>query len=84
MVTLSVQKISVSQESVDALRKVVNAERKTSVYMCQLKETGNRSHNTEAELAVVWTELSFALQDLGVSKLAKCCYSNYSSKVNKP
>lgn len=62
------------KESIDALRKVVVAARKTSVYMRQLNETGTRSHQTEAELAVFWTELSFALQDLGVNKLAKRCY----------
>jgi hypothetical protein len=62
------------QESIDALRKVVIAARKTSVYMRQLQETNNRSHETEAELAVLWTELGFALQDLGVTKLAKRCY----------
>lgn len=62
------------KESIEALRKVVIAARKTSVYMRQLKETGKRSHETEAELAVFWTELSFALQDLGVDKLAKRCY----------
>jgi len=62
------------KESIEALRKVVIAARKTSVYMRQVQETGNRSHDTEAELAVLWTELSFALQDLGVDKLAKRCY----------
>ena len=62
------------KESIEALRKVVIAARKTSVYMRQVQETGNRSHKTEAELAVLWTELSFALQDLGVDKLAKRCY----------
>ncbi|MGZ8982474.1 MAG: hypothetical protein ACXW11_00800 [Methylotenera sp.] len=62
------------KESIEALRKVVIAARKTSVYMRQLQETGSRSHETEAELAVLWTELSFALQDLGVTKLAKRCY----------
>ncbi len=61
------------QESIDALRKVVIAARKTSVYMRQLQEAGKRSHETEAELAVLWTELGFALQDLGVTKLAKRC-----------
>jgi hypothetical protein len=42
--------------------------------MRQLQETGRRIHETEAELAVLWTELGFALQDLGVDKLAKRCY----------
>lgn len=62
------------QASIDALRKVVIAARKTSVYMRQLQETGKQSHETETELAVLWTELGFALEDLGVTKLAKRCY----------
>lgn len=62
------------KESVEALRKVVIAARRTSVYMRQLQETGHRTHEIEAELAVLWTELGFALQDLGVDKLAKRCY----------
>lgn len=61
------------KESIDALRKVVIAARRTSVYMRQLKEVGKRSHTIETELAVLWTELGFALQDLGVNKLAKRC-----------
>ncbi len=61
------------QESIDALRKVVIAARKTAVYMRQIKEVSKRSHSTEAELAVLWTELGFALQDLRVDKLAKRC-----------
>ncbi len=61
------------KESIDALRKVVKATRKTAVYMRQIKETGQKSHAVETELAELWTELGFALQDLGVTKLAKRC-----------
>lgn len=61
------------QESVKALRMVIIAAKKTSVYMRQLKETGKRHHDTESELSILWTELSFALEDLGISKLAKRC-----------
>jgi len=61
------------KESVEALRKVVIATRKTSVYMRQLKDTGKRSHQTESELSMLWTELGFALEDLGISKLSKRC-----------
>lgn len=61
------------QASIDALRKVVIAARKTAVYMRQRNETGQASHTTEAELAELWTALGFALQDLGVDKLAKRC-----------
>ena len=61
------------KESVRALRKVVIAARKTAVYMRQLNDTGSRSHQTEAEISVLWTELGFALEDLGITKLAKRC-----------
>jgi hypothetical protein len=60
-------------ESIDALRRVVVAARKTAVYMRQLQESGRQSHKTEAELSVLWTELGFALEDLGIEKLAKRC-----------
>lgn len=62
------------KESIDALRQVVIAARKTSVYMRYMNETGKKLPEAEAELAVLWTELSFALQDLGVDKLAKRCH----------
>lgn len=66
-------KDSRKKESVDALRKVVVAARKTAVYMRQLKDTGTRSHPIESEISTLWTELGFALQDLGIHKLAKRC-----------
>lgn len=59
------------EASIDALRKVVIAARKTAVYMRQLNDTSKRDYKTEAELAALWTELSFALDDLKVHKLAK-------------
>ncbi len=61
------------KESVEALRKVVIAARKSSVYMRQLRDAGKRCHQTESELSTLWTELGFALDDLGISKLAKRC-----------
>ncbi len=61
------------KESVEALRRVVIAARKTSVYTRQLNETGKRSHKMESELSIVWTELGFSLEDLGIEKLAKRC-----------
>lgn len=61
------------KESIDALRKVVLAARKTSVYMRQLQDTGKRSHQSEAELSILWTELSYALNDIGIEKLSKRC-----------
>lgn len=64
------------QASVNALRKVVIAARKTAVYMRQLDDTQQRHYPTEIELATLWTELSFALDDLKVTKLAKRCLIN--------
>lgn len=61
------------QASIVALRKVVIAARKTAVYVRRLQDTQNRHYTTEAELAVLWTELSFALEDLHLNKLAKRC-----------
>lgn len=61
------------QASVTALRKVIVAARRTAVYVRQLKSTGKQSHKIETELAILWTELSFDLTDLGMTKLAKRC-----------
>lgn len=62
--------------SIKALRKVVIAARKTAVYVRQLDDTKQRNYSTEIELATLWTELSFALDDLKVPKLAKRCLIN--------
>jgi hypothetical protein len=62
--------------SVIALRKVIIAARKTAVYVRQLNETQLRHYPTEVELATLWTELSFALEDLKVVPLAKRCLIN--------
>ena len=61
------------QQSVRALRDVVNASRETAVYIRQMRDTGRREHGTEMRLSILWTELSYALQDLGINKLAKRC-----------
>lgn len=73
VVNLQRARRSRKEESVDALRKVVIAARHTAVYMRQLQDTGQRSHQKEDELATLWTELSFALEDLGMDKLSKRC-----------
>ncbi|MCU7797019.1 MAG: hypothetical protein KZQ75_07810 [Candidatus Thiodiazotropha sp. (ex Myrtea spinifera)] len=59
------------EESVQALRQVIIAARETAVYLRQLKETGQQDHTVERHLTVLWTKLGFALQDLGLEKLAK-------------
>ncbi len=61
------------EQSVRALRGVIIAARETAVYIRRMKDTGQRHHDTESHLAVLWTELGFALQDLRIDKLAKRC-----------
>lgn len=61
------------QASIQALRKVITSSRETAVYVRQLNDNGNRDHNTERHLSLLWTELGFALEDIGIQKLAKRC-----------
>lgn len=61
------------KQSVRAVRNVITALRETAVYIRSMKDTGNCNHDTEAHLSILWTELSFALQDIGINKLAKRC-----------
>jgi len=61
------------EQSVRAVRNVITALRETAVYIRSMKDTGNCNHDTEAHLSILWTELSFALQDIGINKLAKRC-----------
>ena len=61
------------RESRDALRKVVIASRETAVYMRQLNDTGVIDHAVERALSTKWSELGFALEDLGLDKLARRC-----------
>lgn len=60
-------------QSVQALRDVVKASRETAVYMRQMRDTGHRDHQTETHLTLLWTELGYALKDLGIEKLARRC-----------
>lgn len=61
------------QESIEALRAVILAARDTTVYVRQINDTGMQDHHEETRLALMWTQLSFRLSDLGLSKLAKRC-----------
>ncbi len=61
------------QQSIAALHGVISAARETAVYLRHIKESGQTNHQTEAHLAVLWTDLGFALEDLGINKLAKRC-----------
>lgn len=67
-------RIDRKRASVYALRKVIIAARKTTVYLRHLQETNHRDHKVEAELSTLWTELGFALTDLGINALAKRCH----------
>jgi hypothetical protein len=60
-------------ESRRALRGVISASRRTRAYLRSVEETGRKDHGQEAELSVLWSDLGFALEDLGLSKLAKRC-----------
>ncbi|WP_212748362.1 hypothetical protein [Pseudoalteromonas phenolica] len=57
----------------DALQKVVEASRKTGIYLREREETGQSNRQTEGELAMLWTELGFSLERLKLEKLAKRC-----------
>lgn len=59
-------------QSFDALNKVIIAVRRTTVYS-RAREVGGVNLDVEADLAVLWTELGFELQRLGITKLAKKC-----------
>ncbi|WP_456416341.1 hypothetical protein [Thiolapillus sp.] len=61
------------RESVRALRQVITASRETAVYIRQLNENGHHDHAMERRLSLLWTELGFTLEDLGIPKLAKRC-----------
>lgn len=62
------------QQSVTALRNVILAARETSVYLRQVRQTGQADHASERELATLWTRLGFELDDLGLNKLARRCH----------
>lgn len=61
------------KESIKALRKVVIASRKTSTYLRKIKAQSGRSIDEEGKLSLLWTELGFELQDLGLKKLSARC-----------
>jgi hypothetical protein len=61
------------RESKDALRAVIKAVRKTTLYIRNIHEGGKKSIEKEGELSLLWTELSFRLEDLGLRKLARRC-----------
>lgn len=62
------------QASKQALREVIKAVRETTVYMRSPREGGDKSIDRERQLSLLWTELAFQLEDLGLHKLAKRCH----------
>lgn len=61
------------RQSIDALRGVITASRKTAVYVRQLNKKRERQFEKENELSEMWTKLSFKLYDLQLPELAKKC-----------
>ncbi len=61
-------------ESKTALRNVIKAVRKTTIYTRNLQQHKTIALQQESELSLLWTELSFQLEDLGLTKLAKRCH----------
>jgi len=61
------------RQSIASLRAVVIAARHTKTYVRQLRDTARQDHREEAKLATMWTELSFRLTDLKLTRLAKRC-----------
>jgi hypothetical protein len=61
------------EQSKDALRNVIRAVRETEIYVRHLNEGGKKSIDTERELSLRWTNLSFSLEDLKIETLAKRC-----------
>lgn len=61
------------KQSKEALRAVIRAVRETTIYLRDLREGGQKSIKKERELSLLWTELSFKLDDLGLKKLANRC-----------
>ena len=61
------------KQSKEALRAVIRAVRETTIYLRDLREGGKKSIKKERELSLLWTELSFKLDDLGLKKLANRC-----------
>jgi len=61
------------QESKQALRAVIKAVRETTIYLRNLRQGGEKSIDKERDLSLLWTDLSFKLEDLSLGKLAKRC-----------
>ncbi|EAU53741.1 hypothetical protein [Mariprofundus ferrooxydans] len=65
-------KESRKEESKEAIRAVITAIRKTTLYLRQAEQEG-KSYEREEGLSMEWTRLSFKLEDLGLKDLARKC-----------
>lgn len=61
------------QASIAAVREVILVARRTATYLRHVEQTGRQDVQQEQDLAERWTRLGFAMQDLGLAKLAKRC-----------
>ncbi|HEX6592408.1 MAG TPA: hypothetical protein VF050_10455 [Moraxellaceae bacterium] len=59
--------------SITAVREVILVARRTATYLRHVEQTGQQDVKQEQDLAERWTRLGFAMQDLGLGKLAKRC-----------
>ena len=59
-------------ECIRAINAVIVGVRRTQAYTRQ-RDLGSPDHRTEADLAVMWTQLGHELERLKVPKLAKRC-----------
>jgi hypothetical protein len=61
------------RQSKKALRAVIKAVRQTKPYLSMLRQGGKKSIDKEEKLSMLWTNLSFELKDLSLTKLADRC-----------
>jgi hypothetical protein len=61
------------RQSKEALRAVIKAVRETTIYLRILREERPKSIARERKLSLLWTELSFRIENLGLEKLANRC-----------
>lgn len=52
---------------------MVKAVRKTTIYVRHLRDGRKRLRRIESELALLWTELTFSAEGVGLDTLAKRC-----------
>ena len=61
------------RQSKEALRAVIKAVRETTIYLRMLRDGRSQSIAIEKKLSLLWTELSFRIEDLELKKLANRC-----------